>query len=84
MRNKFQTPSPNAYNVDQGEEYLEERPAKSMGARLEPKTKFNTPAPNAYDADKGQDYLNEKIEKLSTVIAKKGERGNTSHSKPEH
>ena len=34
--------------------------------------------------DQGQDYLNEKIEKLSTVIAKKGERGNTSHSKPEH
>merc|ERR1712228_656547 len=41
-------------------EYLEERPARSMGAKLDDMKKYNTPAPNAYNADKGQEYLEER------------------------
>merc|ERR1711978_356720 len=48
------------YNSDKGQEYLEDRPAKSMGAKLDDLKKYNTPAPNAYNADKGQDYLEER------------------------
>jgi len=43
-----------------GQEYLEERPARSMGAKLDDLKKYNTPAPNAYNSEKGQEYLEER------------------------
>ena len=52
-----QTPAPNAYDSEKGEEYLEGGIKHSFGLKPEPMNKFKTPAPNAYDSEKGEEYL---------------------------
>ena len=48
IKNKFVTPSPNAYDADKGEDYLEGSKGVTMGVKLSDLRSFSTPAPNTY------------------------------------